>query len=55
MNKARLKLETLAVESFATAGKTYTETVRAGDGCVCDVAPCICTKAPDCTDPGGTQ
>ena len=46
MNKTRLKLETLAVESFATA--SYTDTVRADNGCICDVAPCICSRAPDC-------
>lgn len=33
--------ECLAVESF--------ETADAANGCICDVAPCICTRAPDCT------
>lgn len=36
-----LGLESLAVQSF--------ETVDAANGCICDVAPCICTRAPDCT------
>jgi hypothetical protein len=55
MNKTRLKLEALAVESFVTA-KAYAETVvTPGAGCVCDMAPCICSKAPDCVQFGGTQ
>lgn len=47
-------LEALCVESFAAAD-SFTEIVGPGGGCVCDVAPCICTRAPDCTDPTGTQ
>lgn len=56
MNKARLKLDALAVESFATANKGYTDSlVTPGRGCVCDMPPCGCTGAPDCTNPTATQ
>ncbi len=53
MNKARLKLEALAVESFSTAGDAYAENpVAPGAGCICDMAPCICSRAPDCVQSG---
>lgn len=42
MKKHALKAESLAVESFETD-------VEQPNGCICDVAPCICTRAPDCT------
>ncbi|HEU4452717.1 MAG TPA: hypothetical protein VFR81_06630 [Longimicrobium sp.] len=54
MVKPKLQIEALRVESFATAD-SFTEIVGPGGGCICDVAPCICTKAPDCTDPTATQ
>ncbi|HEX6041609.1 hypothetical protein [Longimicrobium sp.] len=47
MKKQTLNPEHLKVESFAT----FTDAVDAGDtnGCICDVAPCGCTRAADCT------
>jgi hypothetical protein len=39
--KHALPVERLTVESF--------ETVDQPNGCICDVAPCGCTRAPDCT------
>ncbi len=42
MNKHRLQVETLAVESFGTGPGDV-------DGCVCDYPPCICTAGEDCT------
>ena len=50
--KSTLRLETLAVESFVTSAGPLAPraaTVRPGGGCVCDVAPCICSAGPDCT------
>jgi hypothetical protein len=43
MNRHRLAVETLNVESFGTQGP-----VDVG-GCVCDYPPCICTAGEDCT------
>jgi hypothetical protein len=43
MNKHRLKVECLKVESFGTSGPGDLE------GCVCDYPPCICTAGEDCT------
>jgi hypothetical protein len=55
MNKAGLKLEAFAVESFATAGDAQSDPfVAPGAGCICDGAPCICSRAPDCVQAGGT-
>lgn len=47
MKKHTLNIEHLKVETFAT----FTDVVDAGgtNGCVCDMAPCICSKAEDCT------
>jgi len=39
--KHALHADSLTVESFVP--------VHQPGGCVCDVAPCICTRAPDCT------
>ena len=41
MKKHALNVESLTVESF--------DPVDQPGGCICDVAPCICTRAPDCT------
>ncbi len=41
MKKHALEVESLVVESFAP------DVDR--NGCICDVAPCGCTGAPDCT------
>lgn len=41
MKKHALKAESLVVESFDTA--------VAPNGCICDMAPCGCTRGPDCT------
>lgn len=47
MKKHTLNTESLKVETFAT----FTDVVDAGgtNGCICDVAPCGCTRAEDCT------
>lgn len=45
MKKLTLNPEHLKVESFAT----FTDAVVDAGTCVCDVAPCICTRADDCT------
>ena len=52
MNRRRLRLDALSVESFRTAADPHA-VPGAGDGgeCVCDDPPCICTKGPDCTGP----
>lgn len=43
MNKDRLQVEALTVESFGTGEPGDV------DGCVCDYPPCICTAGEDCT------
>jgi hypothetical protein len=45
VKKHRLNPEHLKVDSFAT----FTPDVDVGTGCVCDVAPCVCTRGEDCT------
>ena len=47
MKKQMLNPEHLKVESFSTY--TGPVDVDGTNGCVCDVAPCICTRAADCT------
>lgn len=53
MNKLRLHLEDLAVESFDTVRGRQAErgTVRGNDACCCCCCPCCCTGAVSC---GGT-
>ena len=55
MSKIKLQAEKLAVESFMTsAGAAIIgTTIDVGGGCVCDVDPCACTRAHDCT--GGSH
>lgn len=47
MKKIALRPENLEVDSFAT----FPDGDVDGIGCICDVAPCICTRAADCTQP----
>lgn len=47
MNRHRLEIETLKVESFGTG-------VDAG-GCICDYPPCGCTAGEDCTSIATSQ
>lgn len=48
MKKHVLSPENLKVESFATFVDPV-DTTRTGGGCICDMAPCGCTRAADCT------
>ena len=48
VKKHVLSPESLKVESFATFTDPV-DTTRTGGGCICDMAPCGCTRAADCT------
>ena len=50
MRKLKLQAEKLAVESFETfTTAEASDTIPYRGGCVCDIAPCICTAGEDCT------
>jgi hypothetical protein len=44
MKKHTLNADSLKVETFVT----FIGTPDLAGTCVCDMAPCICSKAPDC-------
>lgn len=46
MKKHTLNPENLKVETFATFNEALDTNPT---GCICDMAPCGCTKGPDCT------
>ena len=44
VKKHTLNAESLKVETFVT----FTDQIDVAGTCICDAAPCICSKAPDC-------
>jgi hypothetical protein len=44
VKKHSLNAESLKVETFVT----FTDMIDIAGTCICDIAPCICSKAPDC-------
>lgn len=45
MKKHTLNAESLKVESFPT----FIDPTDVVGTCICDIAPCICSNGPDCT------